>query len=529
MTGSPAPVAAANLPPPASAQPGSRTGAPGFFQGYTGMLFSIVLLLIIAPRLCCTFAGLIVLDLLFGCVVLMGFALVLREMRKILVSSLVIIVILIADLSNLGGATGVKLVVTSAIELLFLGFISMVILSGVLKAKRVNVNEICGALCVYLIMGLMWALIYFMIEFTWPGSYSSLPHRGVTDVIGFDTAMNIFSSLLYFSYITMTSVGYGDCVPLTIMSRGFSNLEAVMGQLYLALIVSRLVGLYLLNRQLPQGSGEDEHAGSLRALTPLQFMSCPQAVLFTCLVSFMIFTPLLVKEVKAPYIFISLLFCLITLAGLRAAWERKLWAVTIAFLASMKFVVLWIFIAREDLRLMLPLAAIRLLLLVCIAWAGIAGLRKLARVAPEHVTGAATIYLLLGFIWTELYVIIELGSPGSFLFNGHPWSEYSTLLESERLKMNFFFFSFTTLTTVGYGDSVPLSHTARLWTYLEAIAGVIYLSVLLGYLVAARVNEAEAGQRRQALLPGGAHEEKGEVPALPHPGDMKDPDARPSM
>jgi len=514
MTGCPAPGASTEPPSPEALPPGSCTGPHGCSSGYTGMLFSIVLLMIVSPRLDRSFAGLIALDLLFGCVVLMGFALVLRETRKILLSALVIVIILIAELSNLGGASGVKLVMASAIELLFLGYISMVILSRVLRAKRINVHEICGALCVYLMMGLMWTLIYFMIEFTWPGSYSSLPHCGVTDTIDFDTVMNIFSSLLYFSYITMTSVGYGDCVPLTIMSRGFSNLEAVMGQLYIAIIVSRLVGLYLLNRQHPQREGEEEHLGSPGALTPLQFMSSPYAVLFTFLVSFMLFTPLLVKEVRAPYIFISLMFCLITLAGLGVAWKMKLWAVTISFLAAINIVLLWILIAREDQRLMMPLAAVRFLLLLCIAGAGIAGLRKLERVAPEHVTGAATIYLLLGFIWTELYVIIELGSPGSFLFSGHTWHEYSTLLQMERLKTNFFFFSFTTLTTVGYGDMVPLSHTARLWTYLEAIAGVIYLAVLLGYLVAARVNEVEAGMRRQALLPGRDPEEQGGAP--PH-------------
>jgi len=61
----------------------------------------------------------------------------------------------------------------------------------------------------------------------------------------------------------------------------------------------------------------------------------------------------------------------------------------------------------------------------------------------------------------------------------------------ERLKMDLFFFSFTTLTTVGYVDTVPLSHVGRLWKYLEAIAGVIYLAVMLGYLVAERVSQME--------------------------------------
>lgn len=543
-----------------------RTNTPAsitLWKSYTGMLLSIVILIIFSPYIDRTYSGLIILDILFGIVIFLGFTAVLKEKWKILFGIVVLVIGLLFDVMNMNGTSSVKIVFSSAMELVFLGFITVVILSHIIDAERITVNEISGALCVYFLMGIMWALIYYMIEFTWPGSYSSLPHLSIPGVITFDTAMNIFSTLLYFSYITLTSVGYGDCTPLTIMSRGFSNIEAVIGQLYIAVIVSRLVGLFIMNRRaqyqttcgvvsatevisIEDGTAEtvptatsrkvsystssidievsapaveypaDEPARYAPRSTPVadisgvdtrnttkeagkdskhtslkDFIGRPTSWLFISLMTYLSFYPLLIKETSSPFVFMKLIFFAIIISGLCLMKKKRVLFSGMAVLVVAIIVTDTYLLAGNIISLLIPVALIRLLVLVLIICAAFSSLRHKEEITHEHITAAASIYILLGCLWSEIYTLIELSSHGSFLFNGVPWHSYSSLVSLERLKMDFFFFSFTTLTTVGYGDTVPLSHVARLWTYLEAIFGVIYLAVLLGYLVAARVSQME--------------------------------------
>ncbi|GEM_PF-167144 len=502
--------------------PKGKTPPRGFWNSYSGMLVSIVMLIIISPFTDRTFTGLIILDLLFGCVILMGFAVVIREKWRIIIGIALIAFVLIVDLSNLKGTSNIKLVVTSALELILLGYFTIVILSNVLNARRVTSNEISGALCVYFLMGVIWALIYYMIEFTWPGSYTSMNHKSLSDDITFEMAMNIFSTLLYFSYTTLTSVGYGDCTPLTIMSRGFSNLEAVLGQLYLALIVSRLVGLYLLNRhqclrEASESASTDESSSAASpvsesassapeqreeirkghgSLPSLDFFKTPSSTLFVSLLAYMAFCPLLIKEAETPYFFINLMYCAIIISGLRLMTKRRAMFTCFTLLIVTVILIDYHILIGETLALFLPASILRLFILILILVTVVSSLRYREEVTHDHITAAASAYLLFGCLWAEIFLIIELCSPGSFLFSGASWHNYDTLVMMERLKMDLFFFSYTTLTTVGYGDTVPLSHVARLWTYLEAITGVIYLVVLLGYLVAARVSQASEERNR---------------------------------
>ncbi|MHC9539776.1 MAG: ion channel [Vulcanimicrobiota bacterium] len=486
----------------------NNPAARGFWDSYAGMLVSIIMLIIFSPFIDRTFSGFIIMDLLFGCVIFVGFASLFMEKRKIFLGVAVLLIALIIDLSNHKGTTSLQIVVSSSLELVFLGYITIKMLSNILSAKRVTSNEIYGALCVYFLMGIIWALIYYLIEFTWPGSYSSLPKICVPGEITFETSMNIFSTLLYFSYITITSVGYGDCTPLTIMSRGFSNIEAVFGQLYLILIVSRLVGLYLQDRrQKVLGASENSPAGEVAPTTPADgekklkarhghlslkdIFKNASSCLFISLLTYMAFTPILVKEAKTPYIFIKLIFFAIIISGVRLVKDNRKVLIGLLVLIFIIIIIDIHLLAGEAIALILPVSCVRLVVLIIITLAAFTNLSHKEEVTHDHIITAASIYILLGCLWGEIFYIIELFSHGSFMFNGAPWHNYGTFILLERLKADLLSFSLTTLTTVGYGDTVPFSHVARLWTYLEAITGVIYLVVLIGYLVAARVSQME--------------------------------------
>jgi hypothetical protein len=110
-----------------------------------------------------------------------------------------------------------------------LGMAGLVLVS-VLRGGRVDGERICAALCVYLLAGIAFGGLFAALEAAAPGSLG-----GASDDIG---------SAVYFSFMTLTSVGYSDIAPAAPAARALAMLEAVFGQLYLAVLIARLVSLY---------------------------------------------------------------------------------------------------------------------------------------------------------------------------------------------------------------------------------------------------------------------------------------------
>src|SRR5262245_5038395 len=106
-----------------------------------------------------------------------------------------------------------------------------------LRAREVGAEQIYAGLSAYLLTGLFFGAIHWSIEATWPGSYQTSNGAPLT-----------VSTAIYFSFVTLATVGYGDVVPTGEVSRGVAMLEALVGQLYLAVMVARLVSLYVMRR-----------------------------------------------------------------------------------------------------------------------------------------------------------------------------------------------------------------------------------------------------------------------------------------
>ena len=121
--------------------------------------------------------------------------------------------------------------------IVFLGFTLVSLLRAVLRMDTVTSDTIYGALSVYLLMAFLWGGAYLLVETLHPGSLSVDSSRHPNHRIDLDDCM-------FYSFVTLTSLGYGDMVPISAQSRSLSILEAVSGILYLAVLVARLVGLY---------------------------------------------------------------------------------------------------------------------------------------------------------------------------------------------------------------------------------------------------------------------------------------------
>ncbi len=110
----------------------------------------------------------------------------------------------------------------------------------VMRSHTVTVELILGAINVYLMIGVGFAFIYGLIELLQPGSFTGLEELASTP----DRVLYF----LYFSFITMSTLGYGDISPLTPHGMTASYVQAIFGQMYLAILVARLVAMYIDNR-----------------------------------------------------------------------------------------------------------------------------------------------------------------------------------------------------------------------------------------------------------------------------------------
>jgi hypothetical protein len=136
-------------------------------------------------------------------------------------------------------ASGPVLLAGHLCEVLFLFGASVLIVKSLFSAPTLTFDSILGAVCGYLFVGLGWAVLYAMIEGFRPGSFEISPKL----VTGGEPARPLPHVLTYYSFVTLTTVGYGDINPVSPATRTLAWMEAVTGQFYLAVIVAGLVSV----------------------------------------------------------------------------------------------------------------------------------------------------------------------------------------------------------------------------------------------------------------------------------------------
>lgn len=138
------------------------------------------------------------------------------------------------------GQNGAVLVLSA----LFIGFLIWNILSDVAGRGRPTVERIFGALCAYVFLGILFAMLYAHLEFRDPGGTAfAISNDAIIESVGGESGqLPLFT---YFSFVTLTTLGYGDVTPISEAARTLAWLEALLGQLYLAVMVAALVALHM--------------------------------------------------------------------------------------------------------------------------------------------------------------------------------------------------------------------------------------------------------------------------------------------
>src|SRR6266700_468650 len=211
-------------------------------------------------------------------------------------------------------------------------------------------------------------------------------------------------------------------------------------------------------------------------LARFRFRRFSTVQLLIALALFFIWAPF-VEEIEGGELIVSGLFSLVLLAGIVAVADRKRVLVIAIVLAIPAIAGRWINHFRPDL---IPPAVFLAGGLVLIAFV-IANLLRFVLRAPsvntEVLCASISAYLMLGLMWTMAYWLVDQLTPGgafSFNTNAGPRSING---------FNGFYFSFITLSTVGFGDITPVSKVARMLAAMEAMTGLLYVAVLIARLV----------------------------------------------
>jgi voltage-gated potassium channel len=218
---------------------------------YQGLLTALLLLLVVYPILRDSIGGRVLLDALVTTLFLAAFVVVFTGRRHRVAA-------VALGLPTLAGLwTGYALPdVPRAFALLnfhligsaFLILCVAVILGEIYRDDRTSLDDVCGALCGYLLIGLIFSHLYCVVEELSPGSFRA---GGEALAAAADESRRHFL-LIYFSLTTLTTLGYGDVVPVREAARGLAVVEAVVGQFYLAVLLAELVG-----KRLAQARSDD--------------------------------------------------------------------------------------------------------------------------------------------------------------------------------------------------------------------------------------------------------------------------------
>jgi len=198
------------------------------------LLISILLLFALRPFLV-GYVGLQILTDIFIFVIIATAVYAVSEQKRVLIIAMVIAIPALGfNWSYYFVKIATIRLAADGISAVFIAYMIINILSYVFKGKKITVDVIFAGISGYFLIGLMWAFVFSALEYILPGSFQ-LPHVEGDRLI----------HAVYYSFVTLTTVGYGDITPVSASARSFSLLEAITGQLYIAILIAGLVGKYI--------------------------------------------------------------------------------------------------------------------------------------------------------------------------------------------------------------------------------------------------------------------------------------------
>ena len=142
----------------------------------------------------------------------------------------VLVIVILSVLVDEAGMSSLHLLVL----ILFYIWATWLAAKQVLFSGPIDAHKIVGAICIYLLLGLIWALLYLFIAQSVPDAFN-----GLEQLVWYDN----FADVAYFSFVTLTTLGYGDISPIVPIARFLVYMEAIVGVFYMAILVASLIGI----------------------------------------------------------------------------------------------------------------------------------------------------------------------------------------------------------------------------------------------------------------------------------------------
>jgi len=201
------------------------------------LLIALVAFFICAPFVEELKAGDLIVAGLFSLVLIAGVVAVAQRKRTLVIAILLALPAIAGRWINHFRPDLIPPVVFLVGGLILIAFVVAHLLGYILRAPSVNTDVLCASISAYLMLGLMWTLAYWLVDQLTPGgAFSFNTNTGKQSMSGFTG--------FYFSFVTLSTVGYGDITPVSRAARWLAAMEAMTGLLYVAVLIARLVSLY---------------------------------------------------------------------------------------------------------------------------------------------------------------------------------------------------------------------------------------------------------------------------------------------
>ena len=211
------------------------------------MLAFLLLFLLTGALLSHSDVGLAFNNVLLGVILLASMFSVSQNKRFMIVGGIFAVATFIASwLAQFTGLVGVQLIALGAGFVFFLDA-ALVILLDILSKRQISADELAAAVSTCLLLGIAGAFVFAFIELIEAGAITTLDPGIVSHSAG--VLLRPFDEYIYFSFTCLTTLGFGDLVPVLAEARVFATLEAVLGQIFLTILVARLVGLHLADQR----------------------------------------------------------------------------------------------------------------------------------------------------------------------------------------------------------------------------------------------------------------------------------------
>jgi hypothetical protein len=195
------------------------------------MILAIMLVILVAPFIRHTGkAGYLITTSLAAMIPLTSFYALTADRNRAIIILFIAAPFVILDGINMFFANRYLMIASMSFATVLYIYIVVLLVINLLSYRVITADLIYCAISTYFLIGVMWAGIYIVLEGIFPGSFSGLSE---------------IADLVYFSFVTLTTVGFGDITPQSILAKRLAIFEAAIGGIYLAVIIAMLVGRYM--------------------------------------------------------------------------------------------------------------------------------------------------------------------------------------------------------------------------------------------------------------------------------------------